>query len=264
MSSHRSHSHAYGTVRIPGLRWLGTGGDAAPAGFLLTMLGVTAVLRGVLSARTHAVPTALVAALCAAVLVVHPVAMASRPRVRLTGDAQPRWRRVEMVVEELRLRLPRRVPGGRAALHDVARARWEIALLLRDRTSVSGALAEAGSAGYGLAIDAVERAQLRQHGAALDARVAELDRQIDGRTASLERLAAALRSISDGTPRADPDRSSRRARLAGAHADAALAAAARWRDAADPGAELADTADAYAAAFRELSDPAGAEAGWRA
>jgi hypothetical protein len=190
--------------------------------------------------------------------------MVSRPRVRLRGGDQSRWRRVELVVEELRRQLPRRLPGGRAALGDVEQARWEIALLLRDRTTVSGALAEAGDARYGPPVDAVERTELEEHRAVLDTRVRDLDRQVDQRIASLDRLATALRSITDGAPRAGRARRSRRVRLAGTHADAALAAAARWREAADPGAELADSADAYAAAFRELSDPAGAEAGWRA
>jgi hypothetical protein len=148
----------------------------------------------------HYTAAALIGAIVIVVLLSYPLALASRPRVRLSGDTK-RWRRVEQLVEQLRRVLPR---------------------------------------------------------------VEELDHEIDRRITSLERLVMTLRSINDDIPRSDRRRLRQRARLVGEHADAALAAAARWRYAADPGAEVVERADAYATVYRELSEHRPGEAGWRA
>jgi hypothetical protein len=266
LADHRRRPiRAHGLVRLPGLRWLGAGAGWGTIVWLAVGIPVLGSVRLVprLVAHGNYTAVAVIGAIQLVVWVPYLLAMASRPRIRLPGDVR-QWRWVEKIVAELRRVLPRRLPAGRELVRDVERARWEIALLLRDEVTIGRALGETEHARYGLDPESPERIDLEQRYAALRTRAQELDRQIAQRVASLERLATTVRSINDGIPRSDRRRRRRRARLAGEHADAALAAAARWHDAADPGARAAERADAYATAYRELSERRPGEAGWLA
>ena len=253
-SHHVRPTYAYGPVRIPGLGWLGGPGAwqlVLPSTIALLMIARVAMATGLY--RGHWL---LVGAVVAAALVLplaRGLALVSRPRIALAPDAQPAWRRVLAADDALRRLRSTRLSGARALRRDVAAARWQIAQLIEDRQRVQAVLRDTELAGYSLEPDDPERLALTDHRAELAARLPELATLIDGRVRRLEELALALGSVNDGIPRSARYRRGGRARRAGVRAQAALAAAEHWRTAADPGAELAEQALAYAEAHRELS-----------
>ncbi len=262
---HRRPTRAYGPVRIPGLRWLSSHHWPASSWVVIALLiPATGRIGPLLLADGHLTAGLLVTAPGALLGSAIGLALLSRERIQLTGGAQQTWRTVALADNTLRWLLPRRLPNGRTLLPEVERARWEIARLLADRQELLLAYTDTDSARYAFDPADPERAEWEQRRTRLRERLVEFDALIEHRVGSLVELANTVSQFNDGIPRSLRHRRRGRARLAGEHADAVLAATARWRGAADPGAELAESADAYARAYRELSARPSGGAGWLA